>query len=106
MIVDFQRKDVRIVSSLGKFLLDETLNDSLSTMLSVLGERRTSLEGANASLVEGSTNADLEMAESEKEGATRGSLLEHSWMGDGTYDLNSIAEVVIYFGCEFVFMLS
>uniref|UniRef100_A0A915AA88 Uncharacterized protein n=1 Tax=Parascaris univalens TaxID=6257 RepID=A0A915AA88_PARUN len=87
------RKEVRIASSLGKFLMDESLNDSLSTMLSIMAERRTSLDGANASLVEGiSANTELDASQTEKKATGRNSWLEHSWMNDATYDLNSITE--------------
>uniref|UniRef100_A0A9J2P4I0 Uncharacterized protein n=1 Tax=Ascaris lumbricoides TaxID=6252 RepID=A0A9J2P4I0_ASCLU len=87
------RKDVRMASSLGKFLMDESLNDSLSTMLSIMAERRTSLDGANASFVESiSANAELDANQTEKKATVRNSWLEHSWMDDATYDLNNIAE--------------
>lgn len=108
MVIGFQRKDVRMASSLGKFLMDESLNDSLSTMLSIMAERRTSLDGANASFVESiSANAELDANQTEKKATVRNSWLEHSWMDDATYDLNNIAEVgvnhPVRFACDGIF---
>ncbi|VDM40351.1 unnamed protein product [Toxocara canis] len=88
------RKGARVASPLGKLLLEESLNDSLAAMLSVAEAKRSSLGRVgrySLSEEQNILNAELETKEMEGKSISK-QWPDNSWLGDTTYDLNSIPE--------------